>query len=94
MTGLKWVVIVQPPAGCGDAFDIPERSYESACGTRDRYRARGWKALVAPANVRKIPWFVRGSGVDEIQVDARSADEAIMIARAKNQSYDEVQRVW
>ena len=54
---------------------------------------RGWKAVLVPGNARKVPWFVRGRGLDEIQVIARSADEAIMLARAKDPNYDEVQRV-
>ena len=93
MAKVKWFIVVQPPANYGEPFDIPEWSYELAYDTHDRYKARGWKALIVPANARKVPWFVRGRGVDEIQVDARSADEAIMLARAKDPNYDEVQKV-
>lgn len=94
MTRVKWFIVVQPPANYGEPFDIPECSYTHACQTARRYRQRGWKAILVPGSARKVPWFVRGIGLDEVQVIARSADEAIMLARAKDPNYDEVQRVW
>lgn len=92
MASVKWFIVVQPPADYGEPFDIPEWSYKLAYDTHCRYKARGWKAVLVPCGAKKVPWFVRGSGLDEIQVIARSADEAIMLARAKDPNYDEVQR--
>lgn len=94
MARAKWFIVVQPPDRYGDPFDIPEWSYKLGCDTCRRYRMRGWKAVLVPGDAKKAPWSVRGRGLDEVQVIARSADETIMLARAKDPGYDEVQRVW
>ena len=93
MAKAKWFIVVQPPANYGEPFDIPEWSYRFGCDTCRRYRMRGWNAVLVPGDAKKAPWFVRGRGLDEIRVIARSADEAIMRARAKDPNYDEVQRM-
>ena len=94
MTAVKWFIVVQPPANCGEPFDTPEWSYKLGYDTCHRYKMRGWDAVLVPGDARKVSWFVRGRGLDEVQVIARSADEAIMLARAKDPDYDEAQRVW
>lgn len=93
MAKAKWFIVVQPPANYGEPFDIPEWSYRLAYDTHNRYKARGWDAVLVPGDAEESPWYVRGRGLDELQVMARSADEAIMLARAKDPNYDEVQRM-
>lgn len=94
MAKAKWFIVVRPPANYGEPFDIPEWSYRLGCDTCRRYRMRGWNAVLVQGDAKKVPWFVRGRGLDEVQVIARSADEALMLARAKDPNYDEMQRVW
>lgn len=94
MASAKWFIVVQPPVNYGGPFDIPEWSYKLGCDTRRRYEMRGWRAVLVQGDAKKASWSVRGRGLDEAQVIARSADEAIMLARAKDLNYDEAQRVW
>ena len=93
MAKAKWFIVGRPPANYGEPFDIPEWSYRLGCDTCRRYRMRGWNAVLVPGDAEKVPWFVRGRGLDEVRVVARSADEAIMLARAKDPGYDEAQRM-
>ena len=99
MVKAKWIIAVAPPARYGAPFDIPEWAYGRACQTARRYRQRGWQACVVPGNEVRVPWFVRGFArgrwerLDELQVMARSSDEALMLARLKDEGYDETQRV-
>ena len=93
MTKAKWFIVVQPPANYGEPFDIQEWSYRLGCDTCRRYRMRGWDAVLVPSDAEKAPWSVRGRGLDEVRVIARSADEAIMLARLKDEGYDETQRM-
>ena len=100
MAKAKWIIVVAPPARYGEPFDIPEWSYREACKTARHYRQHGWRACVVQGNAMKVPWFVRGFSrgswerLDELQVMARSSDEALMLARLKDPGYDETQRAW
>lgn len=90
----KWIIAVVPPARYGEPFDIPEWSYNEAYRTYRRYKQRGWKACVVQGNAVRVPWFVRGVRLDELRVMARSSNEALMLARLKDEGYDETQRAW
>lgn len=92
MAKAKWIIAVAPLARYGEPFDIPEWSYAHACQTARRYRQHGWKACVVQGNAVRVPWFVRGVRLDELQVMARSSDEALMLARLKDEGYDTTQR--
>lgn len=93
MAKAKWFIVVQPPANYGEPFDIPEWSYRLGYDTYRRYKMRGWNAVLVPGDAENVLWFVKGRGLDEVRVVARSADEAIMLARVKDPNYDEVQRM-
>lgn len=88
-----WIVSVTPPKRFGEQFDIPEWSYDQGYTMVRRYKARGWSAVLICGNADESPWYVRGRGLDELQVMARSADEALMLARLEDPDYDEVQRM-
>ena len=96
MAKAKWIIAVVPPARYGEPFDIPEWAYAHARQIARRYRQRGWRACVVQGNAVRVPWFVRGprERLDELQVMARSSDEALMLARLKDPGYDETQRAW
>lgn len=94
MAKAKWIITVAPPTRYGEQFDIPEWAYTHACQTARRYKRRGWHACVVQGNAVRVPWFVRGVRLDELQVMARSSDEALMLARLKDPGYDETQRAW
>ena len=98
MAKVKWIIAVVPPAQYGEPFDIPEWSYNEAYKTHRRYQQRGWQACIVRGDEARVPWFVRGfargrwTKLDELQVMARSSDEALMLARRKDPDYDETQR--
>lgn len=89
-----WIIKVVPPKRLGEPFEIPEWSYDYGCTTVRRYKARGWSAVLIVGNAEEFPWFVRGRGLDELQITARSVDEALMLARLEDPNYDAVQRMW
>ena len=85
MAKAKWIIAVAPLARYGEPFDIPEWSYTHACQTARRYRQRGWRACVVRGRWERL---------DELQIMARSSDEALVLARLKVPDYDETQRAW
>lgn len=88
----KYMVFVMPPKGVDvEQFDIPEWGYDCACATARRYRDRGWKACVIDHGERFRVRLATGIDLPKLTVLARSADEAIMRARAIHEGYDGIQ---
>ena len=88
----KYIVFVMPPKGVdAEPFDIPEWGYDYACATARRYRDRGWKACVIDYGEHFGVWLATGTSLPKLTVIARSADEAIMRARAIHEGYDGIQ---
>lgn len=95
----RYLVVVQPPKGFGRKFEFPEWDYADALRSLDRYRRRGWPACIVDHGSKYHVWEVnRHAGHDYDRkleryfVAARSADEALMTARAEDPGYDTVQR--
>lgn len=88
----KYTVFVMPPKGVDAAsFDIPEWGYDYAVATARRYRDRGWKACIIDYGEHFRAWLATGMSLPELTVLARTADEAIILARAVHEGYDGVQ---
>lgn len=88
----RYIIFVMPPKGVdAEPFDIPECRYDFACATARRYRYRGWKACVIDYGEHFREWLATGTSLPKLTVIARSADEAIMHARAIHEGYDGIQ---
>lgn len=88
----EYIVFVMPPSDeDAEPFDIPEWGYIEAIATAERYRAHGWKACIIDYGERTKVWSVAGVYLPTRSVSARSADEALIRARAVNAGYDRVQ---
>lgn len=88
----EYIVFVMPPSDeDAEPFDIPEWEFDAAMATAERYRAHGWKACIIDYGERTEVWSATGVYLPTLSVSARSADEAIIRARAVNAGYDGVQ---
>lgn len=88
----RYIVFVMPPKGVdAKPFDIPELEYDFACATARRYRNRGWKACVIDYGEHFGVWLTTDMSLPKLTVLARSADEAIMRARAIHEGYNGIQ---
>lgn len=94
-----YYISVLPPARFGERFDIPEWAYSRAFETMRRYKLRGWGACIVDGSARPVTWLVNGHErpdykrkLPELEVTARSSDEALMLARARDWNYDSTQR--
>lgn len=87
-----YYISVLPPTRFGERFDIPEWAYSRAFETMRRYKLRGWGACIVDGSARPVTWLVGGHKLPELEVTARSSDEALMLARARDWNYDSTQR--
>lgn len=79
----EYIVFVMPPSdGDAEPFDIPEREFDAAMATANRYRERGWKACVIDYGTPFAPWRAGRLDGPDIRVMARTCDEACIRARA------------
>ena len=92
MATTAYIISIQPPAGMGDRFDIPEDDFAAACITARRYRQRGWGASIVGGGSKWCRWRIDGRGLATMHLVARSADEALMVSRRYCMGYDTIQR--